>query len=96
MAEQSITHGAIVTDGFERVYFYVYNPCDYAVRLVIHGGWTAWNVQQIMIESKTWAKVEVDVSTFTTDVAGQIFIVLQDPDAVSVAGEWKITSFIGE
>ena len=95
MAEQSITHGAIVTDGFERVYFYVYNPCDYAVRLVIHGGWTAWNVQQIKIESKTWAKVEVDVSTFTTDVAGQIFIVLQDPDAVSVAGEWKITSFVG-
>ena len=95
MVEQSITHGAIVTDGFERVYFYVYNPCDYAVRLVIHGGWTAWNVQQIMLGSKTWAKVEVDVSTFTTDVAGQIFIVLQDPDAVSVAGEWKITSFVG-
>jgi hypothetical protein len=26
---------------------------------------------------------------------GRIFLVLQDPDAASVAGEWKISSFYG-
>ena len=94
-AEQGFHHTAIDTAGFERVYFYIYNPCAYEVRLTIHGGWTDWGVATIMLPAESWTKVELNATVFTSDVAGKIFPVLQDPNAVSLAGEWKITSFYG-
>lgn len=91
--EQSITHDPIKTTGFERVYFYVYNPCPENVRLVVHGGYDGWALATITLPNG-WKKVELSVSAFSY-LPGQICLVLQDPDAVSVAGEWKITSFYG-
>ena len=92
-AEQSIMNEAIDTTGYAKVYFYVYNPCDYNVRLTIHGGYEGWNLKQISL-AQGWNKVELDASAFNY-LPGQICLVLQDPNAVSVAGEWMITSFYG-
>lgn len=95
IAEQSLQHPAVDTKDFAKVYFHIYNPCAKQVRLVIHGGWTAWNAVTIMLEANSWTKVELDVSVFTTDEAGKIFMVLQEPNAASIGGEWKLTSFYG-
>ena len=92
-AEQSIQNQPIDTTGYERVYFYVYNPCAYEVRLTIHGGYEGWGLKEIML-AQGWNKVELDASAFGY-LPGQICMMLQDPNAVSVAGEWMITSFYG-
>jgi hypothetical protein len=63
--------------------------------LVIHGGWNAWNAATIELAAGAWTKVEVDVASTFDKNNGVICLVLQDPDAVSVGGEWKITSFYG-
>ncbi|MBQ7913455.1 MAG: InlB B-repeat-containing protein [Clostridia bacterium] len=95
IVEQSITHTAINTSDYAKVYFYVYNPTDVEIRLVVHGGYGAWGQATIMLPAKTWTKVELDMSVFEADQAGQIFLMLQVPDAGSLAGEWKISSFYG-
>ena len=92
--EQGFHHAAIDTKDFVKVYFYIFNPLAQEVRMQIHGGWNAWAVATFNLQAG-WNLVELDVSVFTEDVAGQIFPVIQDPHAVSVAGEWKISSFYG-
>ena len=95
IAEQSITHDAVNVSEYEKVYFHVYNPCAHQVRLVIHGGWNAWAAATIELAAGAWTKVEVDVASTFDKNNGVICLVLQDPNAVSVGGEWKITSFYG-
>ena len=92
--EQGIQHPTIDTTGYEKVSFHVYNPCTYAVRFSIHGAVT-WGAASIMLPANAWTRIEVNMSLFKENNLGQIHFVLQDPDAVSVAGEWKITSFYG-
>ena len=94
-AEQSFQNEAISTRNFVKVYFYVYNPLAVETRLVVHGGWSAWARVTVMLAAQGWTKVEVDASVFKEDTAGQIFIVLQEVDGKSLAGEWKISSFYG-
>ena len=95
--EQSMQHTAIDTTGYETIYFYVFNPQNQELRLVIHGGWSAWGRVSVKLTANAWTKVEVPVSVFTEDDAGKIFLVLQSPspETQSLAGEWKITSFYG-
>ena len=95
-AEQSIQHDAIKTSGYDKVCFYVYNPLNHYANLQIHGGYGAWGLATVKLTEKAWTKVEVSVSAFTADVQGKIFLVIQEPNALSLAGEWKITSFYGE
>ena len=95
VVEQAFHHDAIDTSYYASVYFYVYNPRATEMRLVIHGGWTDWGVATVMLAPKNWTKIALDMSVFSSDAAGQIFPVIQDPNAVSVAGEWKISSFYG-
>ena len=96
VGEQSITHTAVSTTGFEKVSFSVYNPCSNKVRLTIHGGYgDGWGYKVVEVECSAWTTIEVSVEAFELAVKGQIFIMIQDPDAVSVAGEWKFTSFYG-
>ena len=93
--EQSIQHAAVDTTNFERVYFHVYNPLTKQARLTIHGGWSAWGLKTVMLTAQSWTTIELNVSAFTEDDAGKIYLILQDPSAVSLAGEWKISSFYG-
>ena len=93
--EQSIQHAAVDTTNFERVYFHVYNPLTKQARLTIHGGWSAWGLKTVMLTAQSWTTIELNVSAFTEDDAGKIYLILQDPGAVSLAGEWKISCFYG-
>jgi hypothetical protein len=61
--------------------------------LVVHGGYDGWGLATITLPNG-WTKVELSVSAFSY-LPGQICLVLQDPNALSIAGEWKITSFYG-
>ena len=92
--EKSITHTAIDTTGYEKVSFHVYNPLGKTARLTVHGGYGAWGAATVELGAG-WTKVELDVSVFNADVVGQIFMVIQEIDAGSLAGEWKISSFYG-
>ena len=94
-AEQAFHHDAIDTSYYASVYFYVYNPLATEARLTIHGGWNDWAVATVMLTAKNWTKVELPMSVFTSDVAGKIFPVIQEPNAGSLAGVWKISSFYG-
>jgi hypothetical protein len=65
-------------------------------RLVVHGGYgDGWNLASIDLNAG-WTKIELDISVFNKGTAGQIFMVLQEVDAGSLAGEWKISSFYKE
>jgi hypothetical protein len=48
-----------------------------------------------MLAAESWTTIELNMSAFAEDDAGKIYLILQDPNAVSVAGEWKISSFYG-
>ncbi|MBQ8726679.1 MAG: InlB B-repeat-containing protein [Clostridia bacterium] len=97
IAEQSITHAPVSVGDFDKVSFNVYNPCEGKMRLTIHGGYDdGWGLKTIELDGQSWTKVEVEVSAFEVATPGQIFLMIQDPDGVSIAGEWKFTSFIGE
>ncbi len=92
--EQGIQHPTINTSGFEKVYFYVYNPCANAMRFNVHGIAT-WGAAAIMLDAQSWTLIELPATLFAEGDAGQVHFIVQDPDAVSVAGEWKISSFYG-
>ena len=93
--QQALHHNAIDTSYYASVYFYVYNPLAKEARLSINGGWTDWGVATVMLAPKNWTRVELPMSVFASDIAGKIFPIIQDPNAISVAGEWKISSFYG-
>ena len=94
--EQGITHSAIRTYSYEKVYFYVYNPCAYEVRFSVHSA-QQWDAQTEMLAAAGWTKVEIAATLYNeeTESKGTLLFVLQDPNAESVAGEWKFSSFYG-
>ena len=96
IGEQSITHAPVSVGNFDKVSFFVFNPCEGTMRLTIHGGYDdGWGLKTIELDGQSWTKVEVEVSAFEVATPGQIFLMIQDPYGVSIAGEWKITSFTG-
>ncbi len=92
-SEQGLKHNAISVDGYGKVVYWLYNPMDVELSAGFHGGWNSWNLKKVQLPAKTWTKIELNARYFEYDFKGQVFFVISG--AVSLEGEFKMTSFFG-
>ena len=73
--------------------FAIYNPTASAVKLSIHGGYTAWGLYSCELVANGWTEITLDRNVFVQGDEGKIYLIVTA--AESVVGEWKISAVVG-